>query len=185
MMRVGQRIAARRRGWLIATAMAGALTLTGCAQANPSVVAYVGSTVITQQELDRALSGVEQTLQPGQQVSKPAVISVMIQGRLAEQIATDRQLAISDAERDQALSGSNLAPLLKIPDAKPLAYDFVDSQIVAQRVGAEEYLKVVAAADVRLNPRFGQLFPGDKTIQPNSSGSLSTPAPTPAPTSGP
>lgn len=185
MSKVGRWGRAGRRRWLGAGAAAAVLALSGCGQANPNVVAYVGSSPITQQELDRALSGVQQTLEPGQEVSKPAVVSVLIQGRLAEQIAAERQVVITDAERDEALAASNLAPLLSVPDAKPLAYDFVDSQLLAQRIGPEEYLKAVAASKVTLNPRFGQLYPGDKTIQPDSSGSLSTPAPTPAPTPGP
>ena len=67
------------------------LALAGCANAEPGVVAYVGDTRITQGQLDRAVAGVSATLEPGQQISRDAVVNVMIHGVLAEQIAADQQ----------------------------------------------------------------------------------------------
>ena len=159
---------------------AGVTTLTLLASAcgmsgAPSTVAYVGDSRVTQGQLDTALAGVQQTLQAGQQVSPSAVVNVMIHGALADQIAATNDITITDTERDAVIKGSNLAALLDVPDAKPIAYDLADQQLVAQAVGPDAYLQAVQGIDVELNPRFGVLDPTQKTIVDGQSSSLSLP----------
>ncbi|GAA3640248.1 hypothetical protein GCM10022236_48590 [Microlunatus ginsengisoli] len=154
------------------------LATSACARANPSVVAYVGSDGrVTQSELDTAVSGISQTLQPGQSVQESAVVNALIHGEIAQQVAAANNITITDADRDKLLKGSNLAPLLNIPDAKAVAYDVADAQLVPAKVGSDAYLKAVQSTPVELNPRYGQLNPEDRTIVDGSTGSLSTPAP--------
>jgi parvulin-like peptidyl-prolyl isomerase len=158
-----------------------ALALAGCANAEPGVVAYVGDTRITQRQLDRAVAGVSETLDPGQQISRDAVVNVMIHGVLAEQIAADRNISVTDSEREALIKDSALADLLTVPDAKPIAFDVADQQIVAQKVGAEAYLTAVRERPVTLNPRFGVLDPAQKVILGDRTGSLAEPVPGPTP----
>jgi hypothetical protein len=149
----------------------------GCGQANPSVVAYVGGTEISQRQLDAAVIGIQETVPDGQQVSAEAVVNVMIQGELSAQIAAERKIAISDADRNALVRTTNLAPLLDFPEAKLVAYDFADQNIVSSQLGAEAYLAELAKREVTLNPRYGVLDPQQKIILEGQSGSLSTPAP--------
>src|SRR6476659_7527070 len=114
----------RGRRLLAAGAIATVLAAAGCARANTTVVAYVGSDGrVTQTDLDTAVSGIGQTLQPGQSVSTSAVVNAMIHGEIAQQVADAHQITITDADRDKLLKGSNLAPLLNVPQAKQIAYD--------------------------------------------------------------
>ena len=56
----------RRRATHIVTligAVMASLLIAGCAKADPSVVAYVGGSTITQRQLDDALDGVSSILQ--------------------------------------------------------------------------------------------------------------------------
>src|SRR6476659_2167402 len=159
-----------------------AASLAGCSQSQPSVVAYVGDTEITQRQLDDAVAGVSSTLEQGQEVSRDAVINVMIQGAMAERIAADNKIAITDTQRDTVIRSSNLANLLDVPGARPVAYDVADQQLVAQKLGGDAYLAAIAKQPVKLNPRFGVLDPNQKPIVVDQSGSLakpSTPTPTP------
>jgi hypothetical protein len=158
------------------------LALAGCGNAEPGVVAYVGDARITQAQLDRAVAGVTSTLEAGQQVSRDAVVNAMIHGELAAQIAADRNISVTDAEREELIRTSELAGLLAVPDARPIAFDVADQQIVAQRIGAEAYLNEVRDRPVTLNPRFGVLDPTRKLIRGDQTGSLARPAPAPAPT---
>ncbi|GAA3710766.1 hypothetical protein GCM10022204_31630 [Microlunatus aurantiacus] len=162
----------------VAGALAGLALLTSACglSGSPSTVAYVGDSRVTQSQLDSALSGVQQTLQAGQQVSSAAVVNVMIHGALADEIAQTNGIAITDAQRDTVIKGSNLAALLDVPDAKPIAYDLADQQLVAEAVGSEAYLKAVQGIEVELNPRFGVLDPTQKIIADGQSSSLSLPA---------
>jgi len=162
-------------GLLAALLLGGA----GCARQNPSVVAYVGDGEITQSELDATYPAVVAALADAQPVQQGAVINVMIYGELAEQIAQERGIALTDAQRDALLRGSDIAPLLADPATKTIAYDLADQQIVAQQVGPEAFLAEVAEREVKLNPRYGVLDPQQKIIAGNQSGSLSTPGAVP------
>jgi hypothetical protein len=167
-----------RRGLLFAAVI---LALAGCANAEPGVVAYVGDARITQGQLDRAVAGVSATLDAGQQVSRDAVVNVMIHGVLAEQIAAEANISVTDTERETLIKNSELADLLAVPDARPIAFDIADQQIVAQKVGAEPYLREVRERPVTLNPRFGVLDPAQKLIIGDRTGSLAKPVPGPTP----
>ncbi len=156
----------------------------GCANASPSVAAYVDGTSITSKQLDAAVAGVGKTVEEGQQVSPQAVLDAMVHGEIAIQIAAKNNITVTDAERDAALAGSNLEPLLPIPAAKEIAYDVADQQIVAQKVGSQPYLEQVAQQQVKVNPRYGVLDDKQKLIITDQSGSLAkaaSPSPTPTP----
>ena len=163
---------------LAGAALVTVLVTAACSRANPSVVAYVGSDgQVTQSELDSAVAGISKGLQAGQSVQTSAVVSAMIQGEIARQVAAANNVTVTDADREAVLKGSNLAPLLSIPAAKPVLDDVADAQIVPTKVGTDAYVKALQATPVELNPRYGQLSPTDKTIVDGSTGSLSTPAP--------
>ena len=166
----------RRIGGGLVSAAA-VLALAACGNAEPGVVAYVGDDRITQGQFDRAIAGVSSTLQEGQQVSRDAVVNAMIHGALAEQIATTRNIQVTDSQRDEFLRTTDLAVLLASPEAKALAYDVADQQIVSEEMGADAYLAAVRERPVTLNPRFGVLDPAQKLITSvEQTGSLSKPA---------
>lgn len=174
------RVRRARTAVTASTALLG-LALAGCGNASPGVVAYIGDEALTQGAVDSAVAGVTSTLQEGQQVSTSAVVSAMIQGAIAEQLASEQNLPITDADRDAVLKGSNLEPLVAVPEARPVAYDLADSEIVSQKLGAEAYLARVKDVPVTLNPRYGVLDPAQKVVVTGQSGSLSVPAEGPTP----
>lgn len=163
------------------TALAGVVAVTlsvaGCGNAEPSVVAYVGPSRITEQQVDDAVEGVSSILEEGQTVSRAAIVNALIHGAIAEQLAADNNIAITDGERDALIKNSNLAGLLNVPEARPVAYDVADQQIVSDRLGTAAYLAAVGEQQVTLNPRFGVLDPNQKTIIADKSASLAEPAP--------
>lgn len=155
----------------------------GCANASPSVAAYVDGTAITSKQLDASVAGVGQTVEQGQQVSPQAVLDAMVHGAIADRIAAKNNVVVTDVERRAALEGSNLEPLLPIPAAAEVAYDVADQQIVAQKIGSQPYLDQVAQQQVTVNPRYGVLDEKQKLIITDQSGSLARPAsPSPTPT---
>ena len=165
-----------------AAAAVAAVALAGCGNASPSVVAYVGDAQISQRQLEQAVDGLSSTLQEGQTVSSEAVVNAMIQGEIAAQVAAEQDIALTDADRDAVLAQSELAPLASMPAAREVVYDVADSQIVAQKLGADAFLAAIAQRDVTLNPRYGVLDPEQKIVVSGQTGSLSEPAePAPAP----
>ena len=168
-----------RRAALAAVAV---VALAGCSNASPSVVAYVGEDRITERQLEQAVDGLSGTLAEGQTVSTEAVVNAMIQGAIAEQIAAERDIELTDAGRDALLAQSELAPLTQVPEAREVVYDVADFQIVAQELGEEAVLAEIAKSDVTLNPRYGVLDPERKILVTGRTGSLSEPVePPPAP----
>jgi hypothetical protein len=155
-----------------AVALAGVVVITlfaaGCAKADPSVVAYVGTSRITEQQVDDAVEGA-------------AIVNSMIHGLIAENVAAANKITITDGERDALIKKSNLAGLLNVPKGRPVAYDLADQQIVSAKVGSAAYLAAVSEQQVTLNPRFGVLDPKQKLIIADKSASLAEPAPTQTP----
>ena len=157
------------------------LALAGCANAEPGVVAYVGDDRITQGQFDRAVAGVTTTLEEGQQVSRDAVVNAMIHGALAEQIAADRNITLTDAEREavsRPVTWPSCSPS-PTPGRSPTMSP--TSRSWRRTLGAEAYLAAVREQPVTLNPRFGVLDPEQKLIIGEQTGSLSKPAPAPTP----
>jgi hypothetical protein len=152
------------------------LTVSGCSNAEPSVVAYVDEARITQRQVDDAVNAISGTLEEGQRVSSQAVVNAMIHGELAEQVAARQNIVISDSDRDEVLKGSNLAPLLPVEAARPVLDDIADEQIVASRLG-QQYVTEIGKINVTLNPRLGVLDPQQKTIIENQSSSLASSVP--------
>ena len=178
-------LARRERGAVRVAALVGVVMVilfaAGCAKADPSVVAYVGNSKITQQQVDDAVEGVSTILEEGQTVSRAAIVNALIHGAIAERVAAANKITITDGERDALIKNSNLAGLLNVPKARPVAYDVADQQIVSDKIGAAAYLAAVSGQQVTLNPRFGVLDPKEKTIIADKSASLAEPAPTPSP----
>ena len=178
-------LARRGRGAARIAALVGVVLVTllvaGCAKADPSVVAYVGNSKITQQQVDDAVEGVSTILEEGQTVSRAAIINALIHGAIAERLAAANKITITDGERDTLIKNSNLAGLLNVPKARPVAYDVADQQIVSDKIGSAAYLAAVAGQQVTLNPRFGVLDPTQNTIIADQSASLAEPGPTPSP----
>lgn len=157
------------------------LAVTGCANAEPGVAAYVGDDRITQRQVDDAVDAISATLQEGEEVSTQAVVNAMIHGAMSEQIAESQGIAITDRDRVQVLKNSNLSPLLEVSAARPVLDDIADQQIVVQNLG-QRYLTEISKINVTLNPRFGVLDPNQKTIITGQSSSLAEPvdaSPTP------
>jgi hypothetical protein len=157
------------------------LFVAGCAKADPSVAAYVDNSEITQQQVDDAVEGVSAILEEGQTVSQAAIVNAMIHGLIAEKVAATNKITITDGERDALIKNSNLAGLLNVQKARPVAYDVADQQIVAGKIGSAAYLAAVDDQQVTLNPRFGVLDPKQKTIITDKSASLAEPAPAATP----
>ena len=170
-----------RRAVALAAVVVITLFAAGCANADPSVVAYVGTSRITEQQVDDAVEGVSSILQEGQAVSRSAIVNSLIHGLIAEKVAATNKITITDSERDALIKGSNLAGLLTVPKGRPVAYDLADQQIVSGKVGSEAYLAAVSEQQVTLNPRFGVLDPKQKLIIADQSASLAEPAPTQTP----
>jgi hypothetical protein len=170
-----------RRAVALAAVVVITLFAAGCSKADPSVVAYVGTSRITEQQVDDAVEGVSSILQEGQAVSRSAIVNSLIHGLIAEKVAATNKITITDSERDALIKDSNLAGLLTVPKGRPVAYDLADQQIVSGKVGSEAYLAAVSEQQVTLNPRFGVLDPKQKLIITDQSASLAEPAPTQTP----
>lgn len=152
----------------VAGVLSGAAVLGGCAQ-NGDTVASVDGTRITRSQLDASMSGARQLSQPGQQPSSDQVLTIMIRAQIADEIARQRGISISDADRDKQLNPA----VLQVADARELAYDLADTQIVVNAVGQNAFKKALAAADVTVNPRFGTWDPKQAFGVRGGTGSLS------------
>jgi hypothetical protein len=144
--------------------VAAALALGGCAESATNV-AVVNGKAITHSQFDRDLEGARQV----SQLSDDQVLSVLIQGEVAAQVAERRGLQISDADRDKQLNPA----VLQVPAAHDLAYDLADVQIVSSKIGEDQFKKALVSADVKVNPRYGSWDPRQSLAVVPGTGSLS------------
>lgn len=172
-MRVQRSVRATVAAASMALLALSSFALSGCSNAEPSVAAYVDGAKISDRQVTDAAAGATTAL--GQPVSAPAVVSAMIHGVIAERLATQNNIAITDTERDALLKTTNVAALAGVPAARPLAYDLADQQIVATKLGSDAYLAAVGQQDVTLNPRYGVLDLTQKVVLADRSGSLAKP----------
>ena len=171
-----------RRAAAAALVLTATAALTGCSGASPSVVAYVGGEKITQTQLEQAVDGLSTTLQEGQTVSSEAVVNAMIQGELAEQIAAEQGIALTDADREAVLAQSELAPLTKVPEAREVVNDVADSQIVAQKLGGRRLPGRAGGARRHAQPALRRPRPGAEDRRVRADGlPLGAGRPAPAP----
>ncbi len=176
-------LSSRTRAVLATMVCASTLALTGCAGGAPGVVAEVDGERITEIQLTDAYDGVKQAFGTQAQVDKQAVIDALVRGVICDDLAGQRSITITDAERDAKLKGdASGAKLLAVPAAKGVAYDLADEQILAEKLGPEVYTQQLAAAKVTVNPRYGTWTTvNGQTGLAAQPGSLSSPVATPTP----
>lgn len=151
-----------------------AAATAGCSGNNPSDAAIVGGTSITQSDVDRNVDGLAEAFKlDASRINARNVVGAMITGLQAEQIAAENNITITNGQRDASLATDETgAQLLQVPDAKELAYDLADAQIVAQQIGVEQFTQRAKEINVKLNPRYGNFEQGQMT---GETGSLSDP----------
>lgn len=152
---------------LVALALGGTV-LTGCTD-SPTNAATVNGTTITRSQLQQSLSGANQILGAGNELSSAQVLTVLIQGEVAQGVAQQRGLRITDTERNAKLS----AAALSVPAARDFVYDVADTNIVAGQVGEAQLTQSIKSADVVINPRYGAWQPTSSVAVVAGTGSLS------------
>jgi hypothetical protein len=136
------------RAAVAAGVLAAAALLGGCAQ-SPSDVAVVGDTTISRDSYE---SGVAVVRQLNPQLRPDQVLTVMIRAEVAAQAAERRGITITDGDRAELVP----AEVLAIENAREIASDEADFQIVLATIGREEMTRELASADVTVNPRYGR-----------------------------
>ncbi len=178
---MGSRV--RRIGMAVASVVAMLAVVAGCA-GRGSVAAYVGGDQISVDQLQQTTDAVNAASQTP--LTQQQVLSVLVQGSLADDIPRAKGYSLSDQTRDQAvyqLSGDlNLKPdtqasILDDANAQRYFYSIADAVLVAQRLGGLPQLVTAAKSyPVRINPRYGQWVVQSDQMGITSSGSLSQPA---------
>ena len=152
---------------LVALALGGTV-LTGCST-SPTDAATVDGTSITRSQLQQALDGANQILGAGNQLSDAQVLTVLVQGVVADSVAEQRNLSITDGDRDAKLSAAALA----VPSARPFVYDVANESIISERIGETQFRDAIASAKVVVNPRYGAWQPQRSIAVIADNGSLS------------
>ena len=168
-------------------ATAGLLALGGCG-GSPQVAAYVGgpgspvNAQIPQAEVDRAATAIagasSDAYDTGASFSS-AVMQIKVQSAVVEQVAKDKAITVTDAQREAFYASQELYPLLA---KDPVSHDFMVSYantatILSDKAAATAYTELMAKTPVKVNPRFGVWDGNIGSLVEGSSGSLSEAAP--------
>lgn len=157
---------------LVAVAVT-AVALVGCAQ-NPNHAAIVEGVTITEQAVTQATAAVVAAFDAPASEARTFTVNRLIQGVVAESIARDNGIAVTEEDRAQVVAQQpQLAALAAQPGGEGLVSDWVDIIVVAQSLGNEKLVAELAKHEVILNPRYGQWDP--TTGSTTGTGSLSVP----------
>lgn len=173
----------KARVMVAALATAGLLALTGCGS-NPQVAAYVGgqggpvNLTLSQAEVDRvaaAIAGATSDTYDTAASFAPAVVSIKVQSAVVEQVAKEKAITVTDAQREAFYASQELYPVLA---KDPVTHDFMVSYantatVLSDKAAATAFAELIAKTPVRVNPRFGVWDDTKGSLVDGSSGSLS------------
>jgi len=168
---------------ILAAAAVVALALTGCAH-SASDAAVIDGVVLPDSEIQAASAAAAPIAQQSAAALAASVVQAEIQGLIAEKIAANHNVPLTDATRADVVSTSDtLKALLATTGGKTLGIRIADTSVVAAKVETDVFAKECSAVAVTLNPRYGtwakELCGFDSGV-----GSLSKPAPTAAASNG-
>lgn len=169
-----------RSGKLAVLATTAVLALTGCA-GDPNVAAYVDGSPIRQAEVDTLARAISQTVDTAgsEGTLRPVVLSILVQTKVAEAVAAEQQIEVTDAERQAVLAtNAGLAALAQNPATADFTLRYLNAGLVLNSdKGSAAAAAVYARTAVRLNPRLGTWDAESHSVAEGSSGSLSELAP--------
>lgn len=167
---------------IVSVVVTGVLALAGCSVSSPQVAAYVGDAQIAMTQVRavaQAIADASGDAAGPASGFESAVMTIMVQSKLAAKAAEAQSIAITDAQRESFYSQNEVyGPLAKNPASADFMRGFADlSVVVSTEAGVEAFREVLATTPVRINPRFGEWDPEQAALVEGSSGSLSELAP--------
>lgn len=168
-------------------AAAGLLALAGCG-GSPQVAAYVGgpgnpvNVQVSQAEVDQVATAIAATTSDAYDTAvsfSAAVMQIKVQSAVVAQVAKDKAITVTDAQRDAFYASQELYPPLA---QNPATRDFMiayanTATILSDQAAAMAFSELMAKTPVRVNPRFGTWDDTVGSLVEGSSGSLSEAAP--------
>ncbi|MBA8794579.1 hypothetical protein FHX74_002198 [Friedmanniella endophytica] len=163
------RTTGRRRWSVVSALLVAGVLVSGCTE-SPDAAAVVDGSKISRSTLEQSVTAAGEVLAgSGNTLSRDQVLTVLIQGEIAEHVAQQQGITITDADRDAELSEQALS----VPAARDFVYDVADTSIMTKRLGEQQFAKLIAGSDVVVNPRYGSWQPGQSVTVIAGNGSLS------------
>lgn len=157
----------------LATLSVVGLLLAGCAAGTPSTSAVVNGTSVSESDVTRWSNGCAPAFQNTPAAVRPAMVNAAMQGALADTIAAEKSITVTDADRVRGVASMQDADLLMAdPDCAEAVLAVSSLIFVADKLGTEAFTQAIADSDVEVNPRYGTWDPAAVGLSGNS-GSLS------------
>jgi hypothetical protein len=108
-----------------------------------------------------------------------AVMQILVQSAVVAQVAKDKAITVTDAQRDAFYASQELyPPLVQNPATRGFMVSYANTAtILSDQAAAAAYSELMAKTPVRVNPRFGVWDDTKGSLVDGSSGSLSEAAP--------
>ena len=145
------------------------VALAGCSPA-PTTAAEVGPTTISEAELSAAYDGCSEL---GFQVTRAAVLSPLVIGEAARQVARENDVDTSQLAEVLA-SDPQIAPFMANEGCARVGEASGLLTLLSAQMEQDEWVSAVVESDIQVNPRYGTWDEKSGTI--GGSGSISVPA---------
>lgn len=159
--------------FIAAGTLAAALALTGCA-ANPSSVAVVDGTMITERQVSEANAVVASVIGADERQTRKKVALDLIMGTAAGKVAERNGVSITDSDRAALIASDQQATqVAQEPAGLEWATAAATSILLFQDLGEEKVRNELGSMDIVVNPRYGS-WDSEVLGLTEGTGSLST-----------
>lgn len=156
----------------VIAAVVSVAALAGCAVPSGGTAFDVNGSTISTRDVDRAAADCAKLVGSTPDKIRVQVATMYLQGLIAEQVATNTNVTVSDAEKSSVAKSQNLGPLMDGGACQAAVETWLNIAVVQQKLGAQKLVAEAKKLDVKVNPIFGP-FKASNLSLPGGSGSLS------------
>lgn len=162
--------------WARPLAVAGVgLLLVGCATPPGGTAMQVNDARISTADVDRAASDCANLVHTTKDKVRTQVATMYLQGLIAQELAAQNGVQVSDAARTAQVASNGVGPLMDSGACQAVVDKWLTIKVLEQDWGAPKIISEAAHLDIQVNPQFGP-FQAESLSLPGGSGSLSSAA---------
>ena len=153
-------------------AVVSAAALAGCAVPSGGTAFDVNGARVSTREVDRAATDCAKLVGSTPEKIRTQVATMYLQGLIAQKVAANNDVTVTDSEKAAVAKSQNLAPLMDGSACQSAVDTWLNIAVVQQKMGAQKLVSEANKLTVKVNPIYGPYKPSNLSL-PGGSGSLS------------
>lgn len=153
-------------------AVVSVVALAGCAVPSGGTAFDVNGSTVSTRDVNRAATDCAKLVGSTPDKIRTQVATMYLQGLIAEKVAANNDVTVSDAEKAAVAKSQNLKPLMDGSDCQSAVDTWLNIAVLQQKMGAQKLVSEAQKLTVKVNPVYGPYKASNLSL-PGGSGSLS------------